>query len=464
MIPEPQKTYVLELYEALGASGDSFVIAGAQAMKFFVREARATRDIDFVLDAVRLRGEPGKLRSQLEALGYAVVPESQNFQFQKQIPGRNEVMRIEFMAPEEFKTNSDFRVDIQTNVHARACTGGSIALAQSSPHTLSGTLPNGKPFTVSVHVTDPHALVMLKLPALEDRYQNIRGPREAAHDREEARTHAADIVAILSAQSDLSAFRFDFLRQFGADTALKDRAVGILTGYFRDALSPGLILYEEELTANAPFGRDLRSATSAELERVVHLFAAILLAPVRAPQEATSSPQYRAHAQRLEMLRKENYALRLKPIIPVESENDPTRIARVGKDNLVVTMRNSQEVEIPLANISNLFVQELRREATLQLTGRLQWLSDGRGTLKFFHEPPDSEFGVGKTWGSNQAPVVGGYWALPQHVAPYSAKGWELYYGPDGRFLQWNEHILMVNKPGRSEQHFTGPGLQDAGA
>ena len=40
---------------------------------------------------------------------------------------------------------------------------------------------------------------MLKLLALDDRYRNIRGPAEARHDREEARTHAADIVAIVSA-------------------------------------------------------------------------------------------------------------------------------------------------------------------------------------------------------------------------------------------------------------------------
>lgn len=285
MIPEPQKTYVLELYEALGASGDSFVIAGAQAMKFFVREARATRDIDFVLDAVRLRGEPATLRSQLEALGYAVVPESRNFQFQKQIPGSNEVMRIEFMAPDELRRENDFRVDIQNNIHARACTGGSIALAQSSPHMLSGTLPDGQPITISVHVTAPHALVMLKLLALDDRYRNIRGPKEAAHDREEARSHAADIVAILKAQADLATFRFDFLRQFGADAALKERVLRILAGYFRDGVAPGLLLYGEALAANAPAGRESRTAISAELERVVRLLRSYFLAEIEAQTE-----------------------------------------------------------------------------------------------------------------------------------------------------------------------------------
>ena len=40
VIPEPQKTYVLELLQALGPAADEFVVAGAQAMKFMVDRAR----------------------------------------------------------------------------------------------------------------------------------------------------------------------------------------------------------------------------------------------------------------------------------------------------------------------------------------------------------------------------------------------------------------------------------------
>jgi hypothetical protein len=80
--------------------------------------------------------------------------------------------------------------------------------------------------------TKPHALVMLKLLALDDRYRNIRGPAEARHDREEARTHAADIVAILSVQPDLKAFLRDFEKQFIADLALGVRVLKISDQYF----------------------------------------------------------------------------------------------------------------------------------------------------------------------------------------------------------------------------------------
>ena len=54
MIPEPQRTYVLELLAALGPAAGEFVIAGAQAIKFAVKDARGTKDVDFILDVTAL--------------------------------------------------------------------------------------------------------------------------------------------------------------------------------------------------------------------------------------------------------------------------------------------------------------------------------------------------------------------------------------------------------------------------
>jgi len=158
MISEPQQTYVLELFKALGAVADGFVVVGAQAMKFLLGQARATKDIDFVLDVIALRGEKDTIAQTLKDLKYTVVPGSQNFQFEKSIPGSKDVMRIEFMAPEELKREKDFRVDVQNGIHARACTGGSIALAESSIHELSGKLPDGSEFSTPIRVTKQHAL------------------------------------------------------------------------------------------------------------------------------------------------------------------------------------------------------------------------------------------------------------------------------------------------------------------
>lgn len=277
VIPEPQRTYVLELLQALGPAATDFVVAGAQAMKFMMEGARATKDIDFVLDVVRLRGEPSSLGVQLEQLGYVVVDGARNFQFEKPIPNSPETMRIEFLAPEEFRRGErDFRVDVQKGVHARACTGGAIAIAESEIHRLAGVLPDGSRFTASVRVTKPHALVMLKLLALDDRYRNIRGPAGAHHDREEARTHAADVIAIVSAQLDIALFRAAFQRQFEPDPPLGKRVSRILHEYFRENVSPGVLVYEEFLVADKPLDREARRQVAQEIERAHSLMRALL--------------------------------------------------------------------------------------------------------------------------------------------------------------------------------------------
>jgi len=282
VIPEPQRTYVLELLAALGPAAADFVIAGAQAIKFAVQDARGTKDVDFILNVIALRAEPLQLDAVLKQLGYTAVAGARNFQFEKPIPNSAETMRIEFMAPEEFKRPSDFRVDVQKGIHARACTGGTIALAESDEYPLEGTLPDGKPYTAKVRVTRPHALVMLKLLALYDRYHNIRGPQEARHDREEAQTHAADIVAIIKARPDLAEFKRQFEGQFGAAAELGSQVSEILSDFFRDRTAPGYLLYEEYLAATLPAGRATQLEIREESERAHRILHRVL--PEASPQ------------------------------------------------------------------------------------------------------------------------------------------------------------------------------------
>jgi hypothetical protein len=66
VIPEPQRTYLLELLAALGPAVDDFVIAGAQAIKFAVKDARGTKDVDFILNVIALRAESLQLDAQLK--------------------------------------------------------------------------------------------------------------------------------------------------------------------------------------------------------------------------------------------------------------------------------------------------------------------------------------------------------------------------------------------------------------
>ena len=276
MIPEPQKTYLLELLAALGPAAGDFVLVGGQALKFVLAEARATRDFDFLLDAISLREKPANIAGKLDALGYKVVPESRNFQFQKPIPGTNEVMRVEFMAPRELKRDNDFRVDIEKGLHARECLGGIIALHESDIHEVHGVLPGGTPARASLRVTRAHALAFLKLLALDDRYRNLRGPEHAEHDRNEARIHAADIIAILNAALDIAAFREAFYGQFTSDPMLGIRVAELLRTCFREDTSPGMLLYEESLRSGGPVDRETRAQLAAELRRAFRMVTDIL--------------------------------------------------------------------------------------------------------------------------------------------------------------------------------------------
>lgn len=100
---------------------------------------------------------------------------------------------------------------------------------------------------------------MLKCLDVDDRYRNIRGAAHARHDREEARIHAADIVAILSAQQDLREFAERFKAQFGAEPKLKNRIEKIVEACFKDLNAPGLLLYEEFLVESTEAGSDRRT-------------------------------------------------------------------------------------------------------------------------------------------------------------------------------------------------------------
>jgi hypothetical protein len=277
VIPEPQRTYLLELLTTLGPAADGLILVGGHALRFMVTRPRGTRDFDFVLDVAYLRSCDTLLASVLASLDYTVAENARNFQFEKPVPNSAEVMRIEFMAPAELARKDDIRVDVQDGVHGRACVGASIVVVETDEHEVVGSLPNGKPAQARIHVTRPHALVLLKLLAMDDRYHNVRGPIQAEHDREEARTHAADIVAVMSAQTNLGEFRDGFARQFGADQTLKERAYQIIRDYFGDENRPGLVLYAESLAASLPSGESVRGLAT-ELRRAQRLVSSLLLA------------------------------------------------------------------------------------------------------------------------------------------------------------------------------------------
>jgi hypothetical protein len=104
------------------------------------------------------------------------------------------------------------------------------------------------------------------------------GPGRPSPDREEARTHAADVVAVVSAQPDLAQFKAAFERQFESNQSLGMRVSQILINYFREDSSPGLLVYEEFLSADKPaLDREARREVVREIERAHALMSSLSL-------------------------------------------------------------------------------------------------------------------------------------------------------------------------------------------
>jgi len=245
-INELQKSHLIELLTELKELADSFILIGGQALPYFTERPRPTKDIDFVLDVFALQNASKSIADVLNKLNYKIVDEARNFQFFKEINPELKV-RIEFLAVEKEKRKNNIRVDVQKNIHARACTGAEIAIKESYNEYLRGFLPNGKPAEVKIRVVRPHALLMLKLYAMDDRYQNIRGPDEANHDRNESRIHSADIISVIHGQIKRPEFATNFWSQFNTEIELRERAKNIISKYYDTIDSPGIRLYAEFL-------------------------------------------------------------------------------------------------------------------------------------------------------------------------------------------------------------------------
>jgi hypothetical protein len=272
IIKEPQLSYLLELFTELGDAADNFVLAGAQALRFMVKEPRYTKDFDFVLNVIPLRQMPPSISDLFKRLGYEAIPEAQLFQFSKKIPNSNEMMRIEFLASDKERRSKNFRVDVQKNIHARACAGAEIVLKESDLEEIKGVLPSSKYTEIKLRIIRPHALLMMKLFALDDRYQNIRGPGEAKHDRDEARIHTADIIAIVHNYITNPDFVKSFWTQFSMDEELKKRTKDILSKYFGALDNPGVLLYAESLKVEVEIDKNV------ELNRVIREIGFLLRA------------------------------------------------------------------------------------------------------------------------------------------------------------------------------------------
>lgn len=224
---------------------ENFVLVGAQAMALSMENPRFSKDFDFLLDVIVLRGSQVPIAGILEKLEYEPDPKAMKFQFNKTIPPGDKIMRIEFMASDKEKRPNDIRVDVQPGVHAFSCVGSEIVLRESDEALLEGNLPDGKPASVMLRYAKPNAVLMLKLLAMDDRFHRNRGGENERKDRLRAQVHCVDCIRIVHTHIRKEGFSSAFWNQFEGELELQNRCTGILTEYFSDATAPGARQYRE---------------------------------------------------------------------------------------------------------------------------------------------------------------------------------------------------------------------------
>ena len=102
---------------------------------------------------------------------------------------------------------------------------------------------------------------------------------QARRDREEAQTHASDILAILRAVTDIPSFNTAFVAQFKDEPVLGISVLRILADYFRDGSLPGLVLYADHVASNLPADRATRDTINAEIDKALQVVLRFLPNP-----------------------------------------------------------------------------------------------------------------------------------------------------------------------------------------
>lgn len=153
--------------------------------------------------------------------------------------------------------------------------------------------------------------------------------------------------------------------------------------------------------------------------------------------------------------------IKICPAIPRKFELDFYTLEELGSDYFTVFKESNQEtIRIPSTGIVS--VHRTNRYATIQLRGRLQWVTPKprRGWIYFPEEPPSDPSGYFGLWKPSsfmdanvktlaaQFPVR---WFREDSVPAFLTQGWHIFYDEDGRYFRVPgpdcDQILLCQHP-----------------
>jgi hypothetical protein len=215
-----------------------------------VPPVRSTEDLDLFLKIEILAESPRlkPLRDSLDALGFRVIPGSENWQFVRKVrpdDPDDRGVRIDLLArrPDDHPGLSfdRFRVKPKPSVglHART-TPEAVAIENLwIPHTLQGTLSTGEEYTGNIYLPQTYAFLLMKLFALRDQV-NDPHPKRLFGQK-----HALDLYTLAALLTEEESEAADELSRMHRDSELAQEAAQIVADLFGSAQSLGVLRLKE---------------------------------------------------------------------------------------------------------------------------------------------------------------------------------------------------------------------------
>jgi diguanylate cyclase (GGDEF)-like protein len=142
--------------------------------------------------------------------------------------------------------------------------------------------------------------------------------------------------------------------------------------------------------------------------------------------------------------------VRIEPIVPREHEQSEFMLMEESDECFTFQKIDSQRsVDIPKSFIEKIHKYGDSRPALIQLSGRLQWISNKRNFDLFPEKPPAGSagmYGIGKEV-DNSYPVrlgVQGKFGREDRLPEILGRGGTIFYDSDGMYLRWSGRVFVV--------------------
>ena len=146
--------------------------------------------------------------------------------------------------------------------------------------------------------------------------------------------------------------------------------------------------------------------------------------------------------------------VRISPIVPRQHEQSDWMVIRDERECLVFEKLDSQaQIEVPKSFIEKAHSFGNSKPALVQLSGRLQWVSQRRHWELFQDKPPAGPagaYGIGKDvdFGYPSRQGIVGRFGSQRRLPEILGQGWQVFYDLDGTFLRCEDQILVVDQGG----------------